>query len=159
VHVLNDDRLRSRPHVGPILVDVFNARLAAVLLAGDGPAGWNFGRCGPERMLALVVDQHDKVAALVVERIAHVSCSCFEVSVRYAAGDKKADLVLRSGCGRVRVAGARFELCEDLRGDFEQSGHGDGLADSARRTEAIELPTSAPQDSLHSHVNHAGDRA
>ena len=65
----------SRTHVRPILADVFDAGLAAVLLVGDGPAGRNFGRCGPERMLTLVIDEDDEGAALIVERVAHVSCS------------------------------------------------------------------------------------
>src|SRR5258708_15945452 len=65
----------SRTHVRPILADVFDAGLAAVLLVGDGPAGRNFGGCGPERMLTLVIDEDDEAAPLIVERVAHVSCS------------------------------------------------------------------------------------
>src|ERR1700737_4176775 len=65
----------SRTHVRPILADVFDAGLAAVLLTGDGPAGRNFGGCGPERVLTLVIDQDDEGAALIVKRVAHVSCS------------------------------------------------------------------------------------
>src|ERR1700686_2556498 len=71
----------SRAHVRPIPVDIFDACLTAVLLAGDGPAGRNFGGCGPERILALVIDQDDEGSASIVERVAHVSCSCFEVPV------------------------------------------------------------------------------
>jgi hypothetical protein len=63
----------SRTHIRPILVDVFDASLAAILLAGDGPAGWDFGGCRPERMLTLMIDQNDEGAALIVEMIAHVS--------------------------------------------------------------------------------------
>ena len=77
-----DDRLGaldigagSRTHVRPILVDVFDTGLAGALLAGDRPAGRNFGGCGPERMLTLVIDEDDEEAALIIERVAHVSCS------------------------------------------------------------------------------------
>ena len=65
----------SRTHVRPIPVDVFDAGLAAVLLAGDRPAGRNFRGCGPERILTLVIDEDDKGAALIIEGVAHVSCS------------------------------------------------------------------------------------
>src|SRR5580693_5858881 len=71
----------------------------------------------------------------------------------------EAVLRLRSGCGGARVADACFKLPEDLCGHVELSGHGDGLADSARRTKALELPTSSPQDSLHTHVDHTDNRA
>jgi hypothetical protein len=65
----------SRTHVRPILADVFEAGLAAILFAGDGPAGRNFGGCGPERILTLIIDEDDEGAALIVERVAHVSGS------------------------------------------------------------------------------------
>ena len=65
----------SRTHVRPILIDVFDAGLAAVLLKGGGPAGRNFGGCRPERVFTLVIDQDDEGAALIVERVAHLSCS------------------------------------------------------------------------------------
>jgi hypothetical protein len=65
----------SRMHVRPIPVDVFEAGLAAVLLAGDRPASRNFRGCGPERILTLVIDEDDEGAALIIERVAHVSCS------------------------------------------------------------------------------------
>jgi hypothetical protein len=55
--------------------DVFEAGLAAALLAGGGPSGRDFGGCGPERILTLVINQDDEGAALIVERIAHVCCS------------------------------------------------------------------------------------
>jgi hypothetical protein len=66
---------------------------------------------------------------------------------------------LRSGCGGVREARACFKLSEDLCGHIKLSGHGDGIADSVRGAEALELPASAPQDSLHSHVDDTSDRA
>jgi hypothetical protein len=68
----------SRAHIHPIVVDVFDASFPAVLLAGDGPAGWNFGGCRPERMLTLVIDQNDVGAGLIVKRIAPASCSDFD---------------------------------------------------------------------------------
>ena len=68
-------------------------------------------------------------------------------------------LRLRSGCSGVREAYACFKLSEDLCGHVKLSGQGDGVADSVRGAEALELPASAPQDSLHSHVDDTGDRA
>ena len=67
----------SRTHVGPILANVFDAGLTAVRLADDGPAGRNrtLSGYGPKRMLTLVIDQDDEDAALIVERVVHVSCS------------------------------------------------------------------------------------
>src|SRR3979411_2956743 len=66
---------------------------------------------------------------------------------------------LRSGCGGVREARACFKLSEGLGGHLKQPGHGDGVSDSVRGAEALELPASAPQDSLHSHIDDTGDHA
>ena len=66
---------------------------------------------------------------------------------------------LRSGCNGVRETYACFKLREDLCGHVELSGHGDGIADSVRGAEALELPASAPKDSLHSHIDDTSDRA
>ena len=68
-------------------------------------------------------------------------------------------LRLRSGRDCVREARACSKLSEDWYGHLELSGHGDGVADSARWAEALDLPASAPQDSLHSHVDDTGNRA
>src|ERR1700716_3367051 len=76
----------SRPHVRPILVDVVETCLAAILLVGDGPAGRNVGGCWPERMLTLVIDQDDEGTGLIVEGAAHVSRSCSEVPVGVGGG-------------------------------------------------------------------------
>ena len=65
---------------------------------------------------------------------------------------------LRSGCGGVRESHTCFKLSEDLCGHGKLSCQGDGVADSVRGAEAFELPASAPQDSLHSHVDNTGDR-
>src|SRR3981189_3209972 len=158
----------SRPHVRPILVDVVETCLAAILLAGDGPDGRDGGGCWPERMLTLAIDQDDEGTGLIVEGVAHVSRSCSEVLVAgegrrqlkspISVGGVSSVLRCRSGGCDMRVADACFKLPQDLRGHVELSGHGDGVADSARGTEAIELPPGAPQDSLHPHVDDAGDR-
>src|ERR1700726_4378604 len=66
---------------------------------------------------------------------------------------------LRSGCHGVSEADPCFKLSEDLWGHVELSGHGDGAADSVRGAEALELPASAPQDSLHSQVDDTDDPA
>ena len=68
-------------------------------------------------------------------------------------------LRLRSGRGGVRGARACFKLSEDWCGHIELSGHGNRVADSARGAEALDGPTSAPQDSLHSHIHDTGNRA
>src|SRR5579872_2980108 len=65
----------SRAHIRPIAADVFDADLAAVLLAGDRPSGRSFGGCGPQRILTLVIDEGDEGAPLIIERVAHVPCS------------------------------------------------------------------------------------
>jgi hypothetical protein len=64
---------------------------------------------------------------------------------------------VRSSCGGEREARAGFKLSEDLCGHFKLSCQGDGIADSMRGAEALELPASAPQDALHSHVDDADD--
>src|ERR1700722_1169366 len=93
----------SRAHVRPILVDVFDACLTAVPLAGDRPAGRNFGGCGPERILALVIDQDHEGSAWIVERVAHVSRSCFEVPVAVSRCRHMATVDLGRGLRSSRV--------------------------------------------------------
>src|SRR6202022_2671943 len=79
-----------------------------VLLAGDGPAGRNFGGCGPERMLTLVIDQDDEGAALIVERVAHVSCSSTRGDEFSRACDQAA-----AACARPTRASSCRRMCAD----------------------------------------------
>src|SRR5919202_186464 len=46
------------PHVGPMLVDVVEARGASVRCVDDGPASRHFLEARPQRMLPFVVDEH-----------------------------------------------------------------------------------------------------
>ena len=57
----------------------------------------------------------------------------------------------------MRDAQPCFELSKGLCGHVKLSSHGDGVADPARGTEALESPAGPPQDTLHTHVDDAGD--
>ena len=63
-----------RTHVGPVGLDVFEARLAAVFTEHHAPAGGDLGKRGPQRVLVLVVHQHVEAAVFVIERVsAHLA--------------------------------------------------------------------------------------
>src|SRR5689334_4665820 len=51
-----------RPHVGPVLLDVFEALVAAGLAENARPPGGDLGEGRPERMLPLVVHEHEEPA-------------------------------------------------------------------------------------------------
>src|SRR4051812_27053248 len=60
---------RARPHVGPVCIDVIKAAPTGILSKYHDPAGWNIDIGRPERMLALVVYEHDVCAILVFKWI------------------------------------------------------------------------------------------
>src|ERR1700761_1470477 len=99
----------SRTHVRPILIDVFDAGFAAVLLEGGGPAGRNFGGCRPERMFTLVIDQDDEGAALIVERIAHASYSDFDQGLNSVVAHDQA----AAACPKPARASSCRWICAD----------------------------------------------
>src|SRR5260370_36225552 len=53
------------PHIGPMLLDVREARLAGLLSVGHSPAVGNVREGWPERILPLVIDQ-GKITAIFV---------------------------------------------------------------------------------------------
>src|SRR5207237_3945 len=59
----------ARPHVHPVLVDVVQAFLPGRRAVRDLPAGGHLDELGPQRVLALVVDQCEVGAVLVLERV------------------------------------------------------------------------------------------
>src|SRR6202022_4704220 len=58
-----------RPDIGPVLFDVVQTRSAVRFAVDHPPAGWNVGKGRPQAVLLLVVDQDEKAAIVVVERI------------------------------------------------------------------------------------------
>lgn len=62
------------PDVGPVVVDVLQARGTLGFAKNSTPAIWNVGECGPQTVLLFIVDQDEEAAMLIVERIdAHPS--------------------------------------------------------------------------------------
>src|SRR6185369_3541128 len=57
------------PYIGPVLFDVVQTRSAVRFAVNHPPAGWNVGEDRPQAVLLLVVDQDEKAAIVVVERI------------------------------------------------------------------------------------------
>src|ERR1700722_8306065 len=63
-----------RANIGPVLFDVLQTCSAVSFPINHTPAGWNIGKHRPETVLLLVVDQDEKAAIVIVERIdAHSS--------------------------------------------------------------------------------------
>jgi hypothetical protein len=58
-----------RPYIGPVLFDVVQTRGAVRFAVNHPPACWNIGEGRPQTVLLLVVDQDEKAAIFVVERI------------------------------------------------------------------------------------------
>src|SRR5947209_6273510 len=58
-----------RPYVSPVLLDVVQTCRAIPLAIRHPPAGWNIREGGPQAVLLLVIDQHEKAAVAVVERV------------------------------------------------------------------------------------------
>ena len=58
-----------RPYIGPVLFDVVQTRCAVRLAVNSPPASWNIGEGRPQAVLLLVVDQDQKGALVIVERI------------------------------------------------------------------------------------------
>jgi len=113
----------SRTHVGPILVDVIKAGLTGIRLVNARPAGWDFDKDGPERILALVINQHDIGAVFIFERICHSSglsvCGCFDWVVSFLKFDCEGLTYLsyRAGLSQVWVATGDLANC-DLSADI-----------------------------------------
>src|ERR1035438_8210411 len=61
----------GRTEVGPVLLDVVETGVAGVRVVDDGPAAGHRDVGWPERMLVLVVDQHQEDAVFVVEWVGH----------------------------------------------------------------------------------------
>lgn len=64
LHLL-DQALRS--HIRPMLLDVVQAGASSLRAVHDRPAGRHVGEGGPQRMLALIIDQGVESPVLVVE--------------------------------------------------------------------------------------------
>src|SRR5262249_48315836 len=58
-----------RPYIGPVLLDVVQTSSAVRLAVYHPPPRGNIGERRPEAVLLLVVDQNEKTAIFVVERI------------------------------------------------------------------------------------------
>src|SRR5438552_972633 len=105
-----------RPHVGPVLLDVFDAGSPAVLAEPPPPSGGDLGESRPQGVLLLVVDQNEEAAVLVVEGIgAHFTSldtgACTETlgRARQRCFDpSKVDVT------RGRLPGPREEIEQDL---------------------------------------------
>ena len=85
IHALDQ---ASGTHVSPILVDVIEADLTGVMLVDADPAGRDFNKFGPERILTLIINQHDIAAVFVFEWIRHshsLVCASSRQSLNCAA--------------------------------------------------------------------------
>src|ERR1700733_9489143 len=58
-----------RPHVGPVLVDIVQARRPGRFPVHHAPAGWNVREGRPQAVLLLVVDQHEEGTVVVIEGV------------------------------------------------------------------------------------------
>src|SRR5258708_30787276 len=58
-----------RPYISPVLFDVVQTRRAIPFAVHRSPAGWNIRERRPQAVLLLVVDQDEKAAVAVVERV------------------------------------------------------------------------------------------
>src|SRR5690606_21958432 len=59
------------PQVAPVRLDVVQAFLAAFLAEDDLPSRGHVDERGPQRMLALIVHEHEVLGIRVLERIRH----------------------------------------------------------------------------------------
>src|SRR5687767_9332152 len=65
-----------RAHIGPMLVNIFQAGRTAGGLVNNGPAVRHVNKTWPEGMLPLVIDQHVIDAVFIFKRIGHFVLHC-----------------------------------------------------------------------------------
>lgn len=56
-------------HIGPVLLDVLDARGPALFAEHDTPTRRDLRECGPQGVLLFIVDQNEEAAVLVVEGV------------------------------------------------------------------------------------------
>src|ERR1044072_1414934 len=97
------------PQVGPVALDVVQAGLAGVDGEHRRPARGDLGERGPQRVLALVVDQDVVLAAGVFERVRHRLLSSLRVTASLMAA-----ATLSSTSGRILPSWPQPPSCTSI---------------------------------------------